>query len=329
MKAAWYEKIGSAEEVLEIGEAPIPDIKPNEVLIRLHTSGVNPSDVKMRRGIREKMPFPQIIPHSDGAGIIEKVGAEISHNRIGQRVWTYNARWQRAFGTAAEFVVLPAALAIPLPDVVSFEAGACLGIPALTAHRCVFVDGNIEGKTVLVTGGAGSVGYYAIQFAKWGGATVIATVSNPEKARYAKEAGADYILNYRKDNIVEKVHTLTDNKGVDHIVEVDFGRNLAVTQDILKLNGSVATYASMGNPNPELPFYLFLFRGATFHLVNVYELPNDARSQAIRDITSLLESNELKHLIAARFELKDIVAAHQLVEGGTAIGNVVINVIQE
>lgn len=326
MKAAWYEQLGSANEVLRVGEMPIPEINPTDVLIRVCASGINPSDVKKRQGKREKMQFPRIIPHSDGAGIIEKVGLEVDEDRIGQRVWTYNARWGRPFGTAAEYISLPAKLAVPLPNKIAFESGACLGIPAMTAHRCVFADGTVQGKTILVTGGAGSVGHYAIQFAKWGGATVIATVSDAKKGKHAKEAGADHVLNYREENILEKIKTITDNQGIDRIVEVDFGGNLSVTEGIIMLNGCIATYASEGNPNPQLPFYSLLFKGVTLRLVNVYELPDDARSQAIKDIGSMLESNILKHTIAARFNLDEIISAHELVESGTVIGNVVLTI---
>lgn len=326
MKAAWYEQLGSASDVLRVGEMPVPEIDTDEVLVRLYASGINPSDVKKRSGIREKMQYPRIISHSDGAGIIEKVGRDVSQDRIGQRVWLYNARWQRAFGTAAEYVAVPAKLAVPLPENISFEAGACLGIPTMTAHRAVFADGAVQGKTVLVTGGAGSVGHYAIQFAKWGGAEVIATVSNAEKAEHAKNAGADYVLNYREENLIEKIKTITHGRGVDHIVEVDFGGNLEINQEIIKLNGCIASYASEGNPNPQLPFYHFLFKGVTVHLINVYELPDAARTQAINDIRIMSESQKLIHTVAAQFPLEEIVAAHQLVESGTIIGNVVLTI---
>ncbi len=326
MKAAWYEQLGPASEVLRVGTMPAPEVGPHEVLIRLYVSGINPSDVKKRHGIREKMQFPRIIPHSDGAGIIEKVGREVSKNRIGQRVWIYNARWKRPFGTAAELVVLPAKLAIPLPDNTSFEAGACLGIPAMTAHRCVFSEGTVQGKTILVTGGAGSVGHYAIQFAKWGGAKVITTVSNAEKGKHAKNAGSDHVLNYREENVVERIKAITDNQGIDRIIEVDFGGNLTTNQEIITLNGCIAAYASEGNSNPSVPFYHLLFKGVTIHLVNVYELADNARSQAIRDINLMLETGNLIHAIAKRFNLDEIVSAHQLVESGTAIGNVILTI---
>lgn len=324
MKAAWYEKFGSPE-VLQIGEMPIPEVQPNEVLIRLHASGINPSDVKRRQGIRENGHYSRIIPHSDGAGVIEKVGSQISKERIGQRVWTYNARWERAFGTAAEYVALPAELAISLPENVSFETGACLGIPAMAAHRAVFVEGPVKDKTILVTGGAGTVSHYAIQLAKWDGATVITTVNNSEKAQIAKKSGADYILNYLTENIVEKINAFTKNKGVDHIIDVDFAANLPVTQEIIKHNGSISTYASMSNPTPTLPFYPLMYKGTNLHLIDVYGLPQSARKQAIQDINAALVSGALTSNIAKKFPLNEIIASHQLVEMGT-VGQVILTI---
>ncbi|MBI2360745.1 MAG: NADPH:quinone reductase, partial [Deltaproteobacteria bacterium] len=205
MLAAWYEKVGPAREVLQAGEMPEPGVGPGEVRVRQYTSGVNPSDTKRRSGATEGMSFPRIIPHSDGAGIIDQAGAGVDERRVGERVWTYNARWQRPFGTAAQYVVVPSQQAVHLPDSVSFAEGACLGIPGMTAHRCVFVDGPVRGKTVLVTGGAGCVGHYAVQFAKWGGASVIATVSSEKKAAHARAAGADYTINYREEDVAGRV----------------------------------------------------------------------------------------------------------------------------
>lgn len=326
MKAAWYEQQGPADKVLQVGEVPIPAIGPKEVLVRVHASGVNPSDTKRREGTRENMPYPRIIPHSDGAGIIEKIGEGVSSNRVEQRVWLYNAQWQRPCGTAAEYCVLPENLAIPLPDKTPFDAAACLGIPAMTAHRAVFADGAVKDKTILVTGGAGSVGRYAVQMAKWGGAKVIATVSNAEKAELAKSAGADYILNYREENVAEKIKTITHNEGVDRIVDVDFGGNLKTSQEILKLNGVIASYASMGNTRPEFPFYSLMFKGVTIQLVMVYELFAAARQQAINDINTMLAAGFLKHHVSDQFSLADIVAAHKLVESGKASGHVVLKV---
>ena len=186
MRAVWYEQPGAAREVLRSGEAPTPHAGSGEVRIRLHTSGVNPVDVKRRQGGRGAMDGARIVPHFDGAGVIDEVGTGVPGARVGERVWVHEAQWQRDAGTAAEWIALPSGLAVPLPEGTSFAEGACLGIPALTAHRCVFADGEVRGRTVLVTGGAGAVGRYAVQFAKLGGAAVIATTSSPEKAGSAR-----------------------------------------------------------------------------------------------------------------------------------------------
>lgn len=326
MHAAWYEQQGPADQVLKIGELECPEPSAHEVAVRIHYSGINPSDTKRRNGTRTKIQDPKIIPHSDGAGIIEKVGSQVSKDRIGQRVWTYNAQWQRPFGTAAEYVVLPEALAVPLPEQAPFTLGACLGIPAMTAHYAVFADGAVNGQTILVTGGAGSVGHFAIQFAKWGGAKVITTISSTEKAQIAKASGADEIINYREENVIDRIKALTNNAGIDRIVEVDFGGNLEISQAILKLNGTIATYASMGNTHPALPFYSLMFRGITIRLVNVYDLTPTARQHALKDITTMLEAKLLKELIAAEFPLEKIIAAHQLVESNKHIGQVLLKV---
>lgn len=195
MKAAFYDRNGPADDVLQVGEMPKPIPAAGEVLVRVHASGVNPSDVKSRAGLRAKMAYPRVVPQSDGAGVIEAVGAGIDPARVGERVWIWNGQWQRPLGTAAEYIALPGLQASHLPDNTPFEAGACLGIPAMTAHRCVFADGPVAGQKILVTGGAGAVGHYAVQLARWGGAQVIATASGPEKAAHAKAAGADRVVN--------------------------------------------------------------------------------------------------------------------------------------
>jgi len=326
MKAAWYEQQGSADTVLNIGEMSCPPIGENDVLIRIYLSGINPSDVKKRNGARGAISYPRIIPHSDGAGIIEAVGTNISQHRIGQRVWIYNAQSNRPFGTAAEYIVLPAELAVPLPDNISFEEGACLGVPAFTAHRAVFAEGPVDGKVILVTGGAGNVARYTIQLAKWGNATVISTVSSAKKAQYAKDAGADFVINYREENIVDQINLFTNNKGVDGIVEVDFGANLNISKDIIKHNGFISSYASTANPTPEFPFYPLMFKGVNIHLVDVYNLPHEKRIHAIRDITSALESNKLTSVIGSDLPLEEIITAHQLVENGKTIGHVLLSI---
>src|SRR5262247_968394 len=276
MLAAWYEKNGPAAEVLQVGELPVPEPGPGEVRVRVVASGLNPTDVKARAGSRP-MGFPRIVPHQDGAGVIEEVGAGVPASRLGERVWVFIVQWQRPWGTAAEQTIVPAALAVTLPSNTSFPEGACLGIPAVTAHRCLFADGPVEGQTVLVTGGAGAVGHYAVQLAKWAGATVIATVSSPEKAALAAAAGADHTVNYRTGDAAAEILTLTNGAGVDRIVDVDFGANLPVSLKVLKTNGTIATYASMGEPEPKLPFYPLMAKNATLRAVLLYTMPERAK----------------------------------------------------
>ncbi len=324
MKAAWYERNGPADEVLQVGEMPIPAPGPGEVLVRVKASGVNPSDVKSRAGLRAKMFYPRVVPHSDGAGVIEAIGAGVDPARVGERVWLWNGQWQRPFGTAAEYIALPSLQAPHLPDGAPYEAGACLGIPAMTAHRCLFADGPVAGQTVLVTGGAGAVGHYAIQLARWGGAKVIATVSGAEKAAHAKAAGADRVVNYRSEDVVQAVKEFTNGHGVDRAVEVEFGGNLATTLACLKTNGTIAAYASSAAMEPKLPFYPMMFQGITLRTVLVYILPEAVRRQSILDINQALAQGALVHAIAETYALGDIAAAHKAVEGGQLIGNVVV-----
>jgi NADPH:quinone reductase len=326
MKAAFYDRNGPADEVLQVGDLPMPVPGPGEVLVRVKTSGVNPSDVKSRSGLRAKMSYPRIVPHSDGAGVIEAIGAGVDPARVGERVWLWNGQWQRPFGTAAEYIALPSFQAPHLPDGVPYEAGACLGIPAMTAHRCVFADGAVVGQTILVTGGAGAVGHYAIQLARWGGAKVIATVSGADKAAHAKAAGADHILNYKTEDVAQAAKNLTKGQGVDRVIDVEFGGNLPTTLACLKANGVIATYASSAVMEPKLPFYPMMFQGITLRTVLVYILPEAARRQSIQDINQALVQGALVHAIAETYPLEKIAEAHKAVESGNAIGNVVVTI---
>jgi NADPH2:quinone reductase len=326
MRAAWYERNGPAAEVLQVGELPDPVPGAGEVLVRLHASGVNPSDVKTRAGLRAPMKFARIVPQSDGAGVVVGVGPGVAESRVGQRVWVYNAQWQRPFGTAASLVALPAAQAVPLPEQVSFAAGACLGIPASTAHNAVFADGRVVGKTVLVTGAAGAVGHYAVQLAKWGGARVLATVSGEAKAAHARSAGADLVINYRTEDVAAAVMRATGGAGVDRVVEVELGGNLAVTEQVLKPHGIVAAYASMAEPTPKLPFYALMFKSITIRLLVVYTLTEEERAKAIADLTRAMQAGVLSHAIAETYPLAEIARAHEAVESGKPIGNVVIEI---
>ena len=323
MRAVWYEKHGPAKEALQVGElkTPVPD--PGEILVRLLASGVNPSDTKARLGGRP-VKWPLIVPHSDGAGIVDQVGTGVDPDWVGQRVWVYNGQWERSLGTAAEYIALPADQVIPLPNPVSFVEGACLGIPAMTAHRCLFADGPVKKQTVLVTGGAGAVGHYAIQLAKWGGATVIATVSSDEKAARALEAGADHVLNYQEEDVAALIAKATDNNGVDRIIDVEFGGNLPVSQKVIKDNGSISTYASMHEREPKFPFYSLMRTNINVRLVFVYTMPQAAKDQACKDIIQAIDDGKLIHSVGPSFSLEDTAAAHELIESGNYIGNVVL-----
>jgi NADPH2:quinone reductase len=329
MKAVWYERKGPAREVLMIGEREAPVAGPGEVRVRVHRSAVNPSDTKQRGGARGNitMPFPFVIPHQDGAGVIESVGAGVSPTRIGERVWIYEATLGRYWGTAAEFCVVPAHKAVTLPAGTSFEAGACMGIPAMTAHRCVMADGPVAGKTVLVTGGAGAVGYYAVQIARLEGARVIATVSREEQAERAREAGAHEVINYRTESVADRLKDITgETAGVDRVVEVAFGANLATSVAVLKPGGVIASYASDAVPDPALPFWPMLAKDLTLRCVLVYAMPREAHDAAADWITSALGKSALRHQIHRVFELEDIASAHEATESMKQVGKVLLKV---
>lgn len=323
MRAAWYERFGPADEVLSVGEMEAPEPGAGEVRVRIAVSGVNPVDVKRRLGGRGASEGSRVVPHFDAAGTIESVGAGVPDSRLGERVWVYEAQFERASGTAAELAVVAADLAVRLPDNADFDTGACLGIPALTAHRCVFADGSVAGQTVLVTGGAGAVGNYAVQFAKLDGATVIATVSSDDKAELARQGGADHVVNYRTEDAAERLVELAGAAGIDRVVEVEFGGNLAASMAALKNNGVIATYASQADPEPTLPFYALAYKNIAVQHVLVFGVPDEAKQQGVADISGWLESGQLLHHLGPRFTLDDIAAAHQAVEGG-AFGKVLV-----
>ena len=326
MQAAWYTAIGSAEEVLHVGEVDDPSPLAGEVLVDIKTSGVNPSDVKTRAGARGELQFPRIIPHSDGGGIIIKVGEGVSEDRVGERVWIWNGAFGRAHGTCAEQMALPSSQAIAMSENVSFETAACLGIPAATAYYGVFSDGSVEDQTILITGGAGAVGYLGIQLAKWSGADVISTVSGGDKATVAKAAGADLVVNYKTDNVIEAVNDFTKGQGVDRILEVEFGGNLSVSEQVIKNNGVIAAYGSVAEANPSLPFYNLMFKGVKLNTYLIYIVSEKDRADINKGITSALSDNVLTPIIAESFNLSEIINAHQSLEEGSVIGNVVINI---
>lgn len=325
MRACWYELFGPARDVLVFVEMPSPDVGPSEVLVKIATSGVNPSDVKKRAGADQSLlEAGPIIPHSDGAGVIEEVGADVSLERRGERVWIYQAQYGRRFGTAAERIAIDASRAVPLPDNASFEVGACLGIPAMTAHRCVFADGPVHDQTLLVTGGAGRVGHYAIQFAKHAGGNVVATASNPADSRACVDAGADVVVNHRESNWAHAVLDATNGRRVDRVIDVEFGANLPEVLKLIRTSGTIATYSSTQVPEPRLPFGQMMFMDIVVRLVIVYAMPESAKQQAITDINDSLRARRLKHRVARTLPFDEIARAHELVEEGNVRGGVVV-----
>jgi NADPH:quinone reductase len=325
MRTAYYEQNGPARDVIKLGEIETPRPGPGEVRVKVTTSGVNPSDVKARSGATRKIAYPRVIPHSDGAGVIDAVGPGVPSARVGERVWTWNAQWLRPFGTCAQYVTLASEQAVRLPDKTSFEVGACLGIPAMTAYHAVATAGAAPGMTLLVTGGAGAVGHYAVQFAKHAGATVLATISSSEKAAAARAAGADHTIDYRGENVGERVMAMTGNKGVDAIIEVDIAANAKLIPSVLRPRGSVVIYGT-GAPECGIPS-MFLLRNATrLQYIYVYELTPAERAAALSAITHSLEAGRLITNIGATFPLAQTIAAHEAVESGKVLGNVVVTV---
>ncbi len=327
MKAIAYTQTGPAADVLKLIDLPMPEPGTGEVRVKVQWSGVNPSDVKSRMGLRSKtLAFPQITPHSDGAGVIDAVGAGVPASRIGERVWIWNGQWQRPFGTAAQCIVLPEAQAVPLPDDVSGEAGACLGIPALTALQGVLVGQGVEGRRVLVAGGAGAVGHYAVQFARRLGASqVVATVSSDAKPTLALDAGADATIDYKHEDLPARAAALTGGKGFDRIIEVDAAANIVADLALLAPGGDLAIYGS-GAPDIALPFFPAIVKNATLHCFIVYNLSPTDRARALATLQPMLARGELQHHIAERLPLAECARAHQLVESGKAVGNVVLRV---
>ncbi|MGZ3282945.1 MAG: NADPH:quinone reductase [Xanthobacteraceae bacterium] len=323
MRAAYYESNGPAREVLRVADVETPQAGRGEVRVRLRTSGVNPSDVKSRAGLTRKIAFPRVIPHSDGAGEIDAVGEGVSPARVGERVWVWNGQWRRPFGTAAEWIVLPSEQAVRLPANVTMEAGACLGIPAYTGYQGVLLARAKEGSTVLVAAGAGAVGHYAIQFAKKRKATVITTVSSPAKAEIARAAGADHVIDYKREDVGERVMAITAKRGVDAVIEMDLAANARLLPTVLAPNGVVAVYGS-GAAEASIPFQFLLQNSITLQFFLVYLMPAEMRQRATADITQMLEQGELIHNVAQTFDLGDMVAAHEAVESGKAMGNIVV-----
>lgn len=327
MRAAWFEKFGDAADTLQIGELEKPVAAAGEVLVRLHTSGINPSDVKKRAGsFSNLLDGGLVIPNSDGAGIIEAVGDGVDASRVGERVWVYQAQFGRRFGTAAEYVALDSSRAALLPDNADFNIGACLGIPAMTAHRCVFADGEVNGRTLVIAGAAGRVGFYAVQWASQAGATVIATASNEEDAAACRAAGAAHVVNHRSDSFADDILAANNGARVDRAIDLEFGANLATWIAVVKTSGTIATYGSVAVPEPSLPFFQLMYMDMNIRFIIVYAMPEAAKQQAIADIFTALTNDALQHRIAATFRLQDIAAANVVIEEGAVRGAVILTI---
>src|SRR4030088_3539714 len=326
MKAVWYERTGAAPDVLTYGYMPTPVAGPGEVRVRLEASGVNPADVGRRGGGYRAMEYPRVIPNSDGAGIVDQVGDGVTRLKLGQRVWLFNGqRNGRAFGTAAEYIALAEHLVTPLPDDVSFAAGGALGIPRLSAWCGAFGDGPIAGQTVLVTGGAGAVGHYAVQLAKWGGARAIATVSSSFKAEQARLAGADLVIDYKTEDVVARAMAFTGQRGVNRFVDVDFGGNIATTLKLTAMNSTIAIYATNGNRSPVVPMRELMERCVTLRALFLFALPQPMFAAAQADVSKWLAAAPRIHNIAAQFALSETAQAHLAVEKGDKLGTVVVD----
>ncbi len=322
-KAAFYERSGHGESVLQMGAFEKVEPAKGEVCVCMEYSGVNPSDTKIRAGLRGDLPFPKIIPHSDGSGIIQSIGHGVSLS-VGQRVWIYNAGFQRPFGTAGEFCTLPETLCVPLQDHMSFEEGACLGIPAITAAACLLSLDVKKKDTIIITGGAGSVGLASIQLAKFLGLKTIVIVSSPEKATAAQNAGADLTLNYKKEPILDRILEATQNQGANGMIDVDFGGNIDWSVQALCDHAVIATYAS--NHNSPFPFYMFMFKTITLKPIFVYTLTTDMRTKAINLLNKAIAAKAFKPIIASVYPLEDIAQTHKIVEKGNKIGQILLKI---
>jgi NADPH2:quinone reductase len=326
MRAAYYTEQGAAHDVLRLGGQPTPELGPGEVRVRLRTSGVNPSDWKVRKGgFGRGLLAPLIIPHSDGAGDIDAIGPGVAGRSIGERVWIWNGQWKRAHGTAAEYIVVPSVQAARLPQNTGYAEGACLGIPALTAVQAVRLAAIAPGAAVLVVGGAGSVAHYAIQFAKLRGAVVLTTVSNEAKAAHAKAAGADAAINYRGEDVAERVKALTGGRGVDAVIELDLNRNAHLYPAIMRPHGHAVVYG-MTAPETALPALWMMQNTVALLPFLIYEISVEDRAAGLAEVGKLLEAGKLKHTVAQQLPLERIADAHDIVERGETMGNVVLDI---
>lgn len=323
MIAAWYDRQGPAADVLQIGELPAAEPGPGEVRVRLTMSGVNPGDMKKRQAwLGSPMAFPRIVPHSDGAGVVEAAGPDVDASRVGQRVWVYGAQSYRPFGTAAQTTVVPEARAVDLPDAVSDQMGACLGIPGITAHRAVFADGPVSGQTILVHGVRGSVSSLAAQLARWAGAMVIGTVRTDAEVGQVDHSTADHVVSLESDP-ASAIRRLAPG-GVDRIVEVALSANGDLDAAVVRNGAVLAAYASPDD-RPRLPFWPMLFANVTIRLLGSDDFPQEAKNAAGRDLTAAAAQSALSIPIANVIPLAQIATAHELIESGQARGRILVS----
>ena len=323
MLAAWYDRQGPAAEVLQVGEMPNPEPGPGEVRVRLSFSGINPGDTKKRSSWQgASMSYPRIIPHSDGAGVIDAVGEGVDINRIAQRVWTYGAQSYRQFGTAAQFTCVPESQAVSLPDEVSDEIGACLGIPGITAHRAVFSEGAVAGKTILVHGVLGSVSSLAAQLARWAGATVIGTVVHTGDLEKVETAAVSHPVALDGADPTAAIREHAPH-GVDRIVDVAFSDNADLDAAVVANDAVIAAYASRVD-RPEMPFWPLLFANVTLRLLGSDDFSPEAKQQAAADLTAAARVGALNIPVAPAHPLAEIAAAHDHVDKGPRNGRVLL-----
>jgi len=322
VKAALYDRLGPAAEVLRVEDIPVPAPGAGEVRVRMQLSGVNPTDWKARSGATPRPVDGFQVPHHDGAGVIDAVGAGVGQDRLGERVWTFLAASGNRFGTAAQWCVLPSRQAVRLPDGASAELGVCLGVPALTAHRCLLADGSVAGRNVLVAGGAGAVGHFAIELARFFGARVAATVSGPAKAELARQAGADLVVNYHEPGAAAELQSFAPQ--MDRIVEVALGANLDLDLAVSGPQTYIVDYAAEA-ADPVLPVRRCMTANVTLRFILLYGVPAAALDLAVADVSGALAAGALTTLPVTRFPLDEIAAAHEAVAAG-AVGKVVLEI---
>jgi len=325
MKAVWYDKNGAADEVLCFGEMAQPDPQAGEVLVRLFASGVNPSDVKKRSGA-QPMGFERVVPHSDGAGDIVAVGAGVDRTMVGRRVFVRNGQFQRALGTAAEFIALPAGLVHSLPEKVDYDVGAGLGIPAVTAAYAVLKDGPVDGMTLLIHGAGGTVARLAVQIAVDAGAQVIATTGRSGQHDYLRDRGAAAVIDYRDPEMAAQILSFTDGKPVQRIIDSELGSNLGTSLSLVGPKGHIIGYGSVLAPKPQLAFLDMMFKNITLSGILVYLLEEDEAEAYASIVSDMLENDRLDVPIETRLPLAAAAQAHQMVEAGPRKGAVVLTI---